>query len=117
MLEDAGKKGFVTLEREAANRTYIVKDFKRGDSGGGTKKPRWRNGRPAPRKATREDVAGREGKRRPPRKADALGKNASSDQNGSVRSSGFRSECCVESFPSIHERRNVFRTRSRCDSP
>lgn len=28
MLEDAAAKGLVTLERDAANRTYIVKDFK-----------------------------------------------------------------------------------------
>lgn len=31
MLEDAAAKGLVTLERDSANRTYIVKDFKAGD--------------------------------------------------------------------------------------
>ena len=31
MLEDAAAKGLVTLERDAANRTYIVKDFKAPD--------------------------------------------------------------------------------------
>mgnify|MGYP001766064579 CR=1 FL=1 len=32
MLEDAAAKGLVTLERDSANRTYIVKDFKAGDT-------------------------------------------------------------------------------------
>ena len=51
MLEDAAAKGLVTLERDAANRTYIVKDFKAADIQAEEPKPQVEEPKPAPRKA------------------------------------------------------------------
>jgi uncharacterized protein (TIGR00288 family) len=64
MLEDAATKGLVTLERDAANRTYIVKDFKAEEP-----KPQVEEPKPAPRKtATRR-------RRRPQKKTPAAVKS------------------------------------------
>jgi uncharacterized protein (TIGR00288 family) len=67
MLEDAKAKGLVTLERDAANRTYIVKDFRTADIKAEETKPPVEEPKPSPRKtATR---------RRRPRKTPAAAKS------------------------------------------
>jgi uncharacterized protein (TIGR00288 family) len=53
MLEDAAAKGLVTLERDAANRTYIVKDFKAGDVQVVESVPAVEEAKPAARKPAR----------------------------------------------------------------
>ena len=69
MLEDAATKGLVTLERDAANRTYIVKDFKSADIKAEELKPQAEEPKPAPRKvATRR-------RRRPQKKTPSAAKN------------------------------------------
>jgi uncharacterized protein (TIGR00288 family) len=69
MLEDAANKGLVTIERDAANRTYIVKDFKAADVQAEEPTPQAEERKPAPRKAASRR------RRRPRKKTPAVVKS------------------------------------------